>query len=194
MGENLRQRPRPPAILQPFRTFQKKLDIYLVIVQPGISSQEPSTGMTVLSRHRPCCPASDPLRWRRGSFPTPASPQEARLCKGPCTSLHGSAPFLRVCSTGVCRAFPFPAYSPCPRRPPSQTLLLQPLSLTWSPPVLAGLCTLCVQTCGEGSIYTWATGHIYTVHIYIYTAYIYMSFYIHIYIVQNIHLLPKTVL
>lgn len=36
VDENLRQRPWPRVILQPFRIFQVKLDIYPVIVQPGI--------------------------------------------------------------------------------------------------------------------------------------------------------------
>lgn len=58
------------------------------------------------------------------------------------------------------------------------TFLLQPPSLTGSPPILAGFCTLCVQTCREG-LYTqglWVV--IYTLCIYI-SIYI---FYIHIYI------------
>lgn len=143
--------------------------------------------MTLLPRHGPSCLASDPLRCRRGPWATPAHAQEAPAVQGP----SASTPSLGS-------PFPLPKGAFChprPGRPPSQTLQLQPPSLTWSPPVLAGLCTLCVQTCGDGCIYTWATGHIYTVHIYIYiyTAYIYISFYIHIYNVQNINLLPKTV-
>lgn len=69
------------------------------------------------------------------------------------------------------------------------TFLLRPPSLTGSPPILAGFCTLRVQTCREG-LYTQGLWVVYTLCIYI-SIYI---FYIHIYIVQNISLLSKTIL
>lgn len=147
--------------------------------------------MTLLPRHKPCCPASDALRWRRGSFATPASPQEALAVQGP---MHQPPRFCSLPQGLQCwcmQGLPHPhgaLCSPCPRWPPAQTLLLQPPSLTWSPPILAGLCTLCVQTCGEGCIYTWATGHIYTVHIiYIYIQHIYIYIFLHSYIYCTEH-------
>lgn len=54
--------------------------------------------------------------------------------------------------------------------------------------------TLCADVQGGVHIHMGYRSYIHCAYIYIYTAYIYISFYIHIYIVQNIHLLPKTVL
>lgn len=115
--------------------------------------------MTLLPRHRPSSPASDTLRRRQGPPLFPPLPGRQWLCKA-----HLPAAVVLPSSSGsaapMC-AGPAPSpgvlCSPCSRGSPSQTLLLQPPSLTWSPPMLAGLCTLCAQTCGEGRIYTWAT-------------------------------------
>lgn len=86
----------------------------------------------------------------------------------------GKARLVPACSRGLCK----PDFSAA-----------APPSLSGSPPILAGFCTLCVETCREG-LYTQGLWVIYTLCIYI-SIYIY---YIHIYIVQNISLLSKTIL
>lgn len=140
-------------------------------------AQGSRTKKALLSRHAHC-PALETPRWRLAPVPAPSP-------------VHLPAPHysgLSAWSTALMRMLARPGLFQRAVQV-NVTFPLQPPSLTGSPPILAGFCTLCADVQGR-VVYTGVVGHIYTVHIYI-SIYI---FYIHIYIVQNISLLPKTFL
>lgn len=127
------------------------------------------------------------------------APTPSRGCPG---KAHLPAPVAGSSSSGcgalMCGPHPRGALcGPCPRWPPFQTWLLSPHPSPGPHPYWLGYVHSVCRRAGRGA-YTHGLRVIYTlciyIYIYIYTAYIYISFYIHIYMVQNINLLPKTVL
>ena len=118
-------------------------------------------------------------RLLRHSCPSPGGTCCADAYPPACTALPSSSGSAVLVRTGLSPS-PRGSLPPRPRRPAPvpDRAAVAPIS-HWSPPMLAGLCTLRVQTCGEGYVYTWATGHIYTVHIYIQHIYIFLHSYIY---------------
>lgn len=185
----MRQKPRPPAILQPFRIFRVKLDIYLVTVQPGIRIGLRSL---VLAGH--CSPDTGPAVLLQtlsdgDEAPSPllSLPKRHWLRKGPCTSLRGSARFLRVCSAGVCRAFPIPrglSAAPAPGGLHPRLCCCSPhLSPSPHPYWLGYVHSVC-RRAGRGA-YTHGLQVIYTLCIYIYIQHIYIYLFTFIYILYR---------
>lgn len=190
VGENLRHRPLPPTILQTFRVCQVEPGIYLAVVQTGVRADLRSQ---VLARH--CSPDTSPAVWLQtlsdgDKAPSSLLPLRRRygLCKGPSASLHGSALFLRVCSSGVCRAFPIPrelSAAPAPSSlHPSLCCCSPHLSPGPHPYWLGYVHSVCRRATG-GCIHMGYRSYIHCAYIYIYTAYIYIYLFTFIYILYR---------
>lgn len=144
-----------------------------------ISTQEPSTGVTLLPRPRSSCSASDPLRCSQGPWATPAHAQEALAVHGPSASpsSSGSAALTYAGPSLPPRGSPQPLtqVASIPHSAAAARIShLVPTHTGWV------MYTLCADVRGRVCIHMGYRSYIHCAYIYTYSIYIYI--FLHSYI------------